>query len=192
MKIYFASDHAGFELKNKLVEFVRALGYEAEDLGAHEYNPDDDYPDFISRAAREVSRAPETSRAVVLGGSGQGEAIVANKFSGVRAVVFYGPAFVEGSAAAENLADKPTSVKIFAAKSAGEPNPTVSLGEQDKNIIKLSRAHNDANVLSLGARFVTEEEAKEAVKLWLETPFTGAQRHVRRIEKIKEIENVER
>lgn len=146
MKIYFASDHAGFELKNELLIFVKDAGYQTEDCGAFEYQADDDYPDFIKKATEAVSKDPENSRAIILGGSGQGEAIVANKFDKVRAIVFYG-------------------------------------GNLD--IIKLSREHNDANVLSIGSRFVFVNEAKEAVKLWLETPFSGEERHKRRINKIE-------
>lgn len=145
MKVYLATDHAGFELKEKLKVFLEELGYEVKDFGAFEYNPDDDYPDFISKAAEAVSKDPENSKAIVLGGSGQGEAIVANKFPGARAVVFYGGSF---------------------------------------DIIKLSREHNDANILSLGARFLSEEESREAVKLWLTTPFSNEERHKRRIDKI--------
>jgi ribose 5-phosphate isomerase B len=145
MKIFFASDHAGFEMKNSLIEFVKELGFEVEDCGAYELNPEDDYPEFVKRAAQKVSEDPENTKVIILGGSGQGEAIVANRFPNVRAVVFYGG---------------------------------------DKDIIKLSREHNDANVLSLGARFIKLEEAKEAVKLWLETPFSGEERHRRRISKI--------
>ncbi|HBQ50851.1 TPA: ribose-5-phosphate isomerase [Candidatus Daviesbacteria bacterium] len=147
--IYLASDHAGFELKEKVKIFLEKEGYEIEDCGAYELNPSDDYPDFISKAAEAVSKDPK-SKAIILGGSGQGEAIVANKFPNVRAVVFYGNA----------------------------------------EMIPLTREHNDANILSLGARFLTEEEAFEAVKLWLEAPFTEEERHVRRIEKIKKIEHV--
>ncbi|MDP3733312.1 MAG: RpiB/LacA/LacB family sugar-phosphate isomerase [Candidatus Daviesbacteria bacterium] len=145
--IYLASDHAGFELKEKVKEFLEKEGYEVEDCGAYELNPVDDYPDFISKAAEAVSKDPE-SKAIIFGGSGQGEAIVANKFSNVRAAVFYGNA----------------------------------------DMVSLTREHNDANILSLGARFLTEDEVFEAVKLWLETPFTEEERHVRRIEKIKKIE----
>ncbi len=145
MKIYFATDHAGFELKNILVEYVKTLGFDVEDCGAKSFDKEDDYPDFIKLAAKAVSSDPVNSKAIVLGGSGQGEAIVSNRFPGVRAVVYYG----------KNL-----------------------------EIIKLSREHNDANVLSLGARFLTDDEAKEAVKLWLDTPFSHEERHARRIYKI--------
>ncbi|TAK56966.1 RpiB/LacA/LacB family sugar-phosphate isomerase [Patescibacteria group bacterium] len=148
MKIIFATDHAGFELKNVLVEYVKTLGFEVEDCGAKFFDKEDDYPDFITLAAKAVSLDPTNPKAIVLGGSGQGEAIVSNRFSGVRAVVYYG----------KNL-----------------------------EIIKLSREHNDANILSLGARFLSSDEAKEAVKLWLETPFSYEERHLRRIQKIEQI-----
>lgn len=144
MKIYFASDHAGFELKEKLEEFIQHLGYEVEDLGPFTFNADDDYPDFIIPSAKKVAK-DKNSRGIILGGSGQGEAIAANRISGIRAVVLY---------------------------------------NYNEDIVKLSREHNDANVLSLGARFITEEEAKKAVKLWLETEFSGEERHKRRINKI--------
>ncbi len=147
--IYFATDHAGFELKNILLAYVRdTLGYSVEDCGPSEYDPDDDYPDFISIAASKISHSPE-DKAVILGGSGQGEAMVANRFSNVRATVFYGG---------------------------------------DTQIITLSREHNNANILSLGARFVSEDEAKKVVKLWLDTSFSGDQRHIRRIEKIEQVQ----
>jgi ribose 5-phosphate isomerase B len=147
-KILFATDHAGFELKNVLVEYVKTLGFDVEDMGAHTFDANDDYPDFIILAAKAVSADPTNSKAIVLGGSGQGEAIVSNRFPGVRAVVYY----------SKNL-----------------------------EIIKLSREHNDANILSLGARFLADDEAKEAVKLWLETPFSGEGRHTRRINQIDSI-----
>lgn len=146
MKIFFASDHAGFELKSKLIPFVESLGYEAVDKGGYEADSNDDYPDFVRLAGIEVSEEPTRNRAIVIGGSGQGEAIVANRFPNVRAVVYYG-------------------------------------GTLD--IVKLSREHNDANVLSLGARFMSEEEAKNAVELWLKTPFSEDERHARRIKKIE-------
>ncbi len=149
MKIYLAADHAGFQLKEKIKEFLTKEGYKVEDCGAYEMNPEDDYPDFISIAAKAVSSDPESS-GIILGGSGQGEAIVANKFNNVRAIVYYGP---------------------------------------PEEIINLSRVHNDANVLSLGARFLNETQALEAVNTWLGTSFEGEERHVRRISKISSIEN---
>ena len=155
MKVLFATDHAGFELKEKLVPFVKELGYEVEDKGASQYNEDDDYPDYIVKAAQEVSQNPDSVKAIILGGSGQGEAIVANRYPNVRAVVFNGQCEV--------------------------------LSEKVPNEIVISREHNDANVLSLGARFLGDEAAKNAVKTWLETKFSGEERHVRRIAKIAEI-----
>ena len=144
MIIYLATDHAGFNLKEKIKKFLTELGYETQDFGAFVYDEKDDYPDFVKLAAEAVAKDPENSRAIVLGGSGQGEAMVANRYKGVRAAV---------------------------------------LDKYDADIIKLSREHNNANVLSLGARFLKEEEALSAVKLWLETPFTGEERHKRRIAK---------
>lgn len=149
MKIYFASDHAGFEMKRALLEFVKTLGLEAEDLGPFELNDDDDYPLYIEKVGLEIFKDPVNCKGIILGGSGQGEAIVANRFPNVRAVVFYGG---------------------------------------DKEIIKASREHNDANVLSLGARFIEIEKAKEAVKLWLQTTFSGDKRHIRRLEEIDKME----
>lgn len=143
-KIYIGTDHAGFQMKEELVFFLRDKGYEVVDLGAHSFNESDDYPDIIAPVAMHVG-TEEDSLGIILGGSGQGEAIVANHFPGVRAVVYYG-------------------------------GPT--------EVVTLSREHNDANILSLGARFLDVGVAKEVVSLWLSTPFSGASRHVRRIEKI--------
>jgi ribose 5-phosphate isomerase B len=145
MKIYLASDHAGFKLKEILRKYLVESGYEVKDFGPFSYNETDDYPDFVRKAARAVANDPEQSRGIVLGGSGQGEAMAANRFNNVRAAVFYGG---------------------------------------PENIIKLSREHNNANILSLGARFLSEDEAKKVVKLWLETNFPGEERHIRRINKI--------
>ncbi|MBM3272082.1 RpiB/LacA/LacB family sugar-phosphate isomerase [Candidatus Kaiserbacteria bacterium] len=151
-KVYFATDHAGLELKNGLVAFVRdELGHEVIDCGAYESEPADDYPPLIVRAIRPLStdaRQNIPSKAIILGGSGQGEAMIANRFSFVRAAVYYG-------------------------------GPT--------EIISFSREHNDANVLSLGARFLSEDEAKTAVKQWLETPFSTEARHMRRIRQIEDL-----
>ena len=156
MTILFATDHAGFELKQVLMLFVRGLGFEVEDGGAYEYDAEDDYPDCIAPVARRVSAEPEHLRAIILGGSGQGEAMVANRFPQVRAVVFN-----------------------------GQYQPPD--GRRVPEEIVTAREHNDANVLSLGARFLSEAEAKEAVQLWLETPFSGDERHQRRIAKIDQL-----
>ena len=89
-KVYIGTDHAGFELKQKLVPFIKGLGYEVYDLGANRYEEGDDYPDFISPVAKAVALNPEHNIGIILGGSGQGEAIVANRYPNVRAIVFYG------------------------------------------------------------------------------------------------------
>jgi ribose 5-phosphate isomerase B len=158
MKIFIATDHAGFELKEKLVLFLHEMGHEVVDKGAFTLDDNDDYPDFIAEAAGEVSLANSPDvRGIVLGGSGQGEAIVANKFPHIRATVFNGQY---------------------------EPKD----GSEVPDEIFLMRSHNDSNILSLGARFISEEIAKRAVREWLDTPFSGEERHSRRIEKIEKIE----
>ncbi len=156
MKIFLGADHAGFELKSELIDFLKAEGQEVTDFGAFSLRQDDDYPDFIAPVAKAVS-ANDNSRGIIIGGSGEGEAICANRFSGVRAAVFYG---------------YPSSVANV-ADGSDKPDP-----------IKLSREHNDANILSLGAWYLTFEEAKEAVLNWLKTDFSGGERHIRRLEKI--------
>ncbi|MFQ5713980.1 MAG: ribose-5-phosphate isomerase [Candidatus Scalinduaceae bacterium] len=150
MKIYIGTDHAGFELKEELKKFLKGLGCEVEDKGAYEFNREDDYPDFIlpvvKAVAEDIARDLD-SRGIVIGGSGQGEAIVANKVKNIRAAVVY-----------------------------------------DEYSAKMSREHNDANIVSLGTRTLSADKAKKLVKLWLETPFSNEERHKRRIEKIKTIE----
>ncbi len=145
MIIFLGADHAGFELKGQLKTYLRELGFEVSDEGAFTYNADDDYPDFVSIVAKQVQSDPVNHRGIVIGGSGQGEAIVANRFAKIRAVVYYAPAL---------------------------------------EIIRLSRLHNNANILSLGARFIDIAEAKEAVKIWLATDFQREERHERRNQKI--------
>lgn len=159
MKIYIGSDHAGFELKEKLKEFLKEKKYTLEDKGVFELNPGDDYPDFVRTVARAVS-GDLVSFGIIIGGSGQGEAIVANRQKGVRAVVFYGPR--------APIADADVN-----GRKSDDPF----------EIVKLARMHNNANILSLGARFVTEEEAQKAVEIFLETEFEGG-RHQERLEKI--------
>jgi len=148
MKIYIGSDHAGYELKEKLRAYMQTLNIEVIDKGAFNLDHEDDYPDFIIPVAEAVVKDSE-SFGIIIGGSGEGEQISANKIDGIRAIEFYGG----------NL-----------------------------EIVKLGREHNDANILSLGARFITEDEAKNAILLFMNTPFTNDERHVRRINKINEEE----
>lgn len=159
MKIYFAADHAGFALKQALMEHVHAMGYEMEDMGAFTLDPEDDYPDFVTPCALRVA-ADKGSFGVIVGGSGQGEAMCANRIKGVRAAVYYGPMRVAESLDIEG-----------------------GHSEDGFDLVRLARHHNDANILSIGARFVSGQEALEAVRLFLETPFSTAPRHARRIDK---------
>ena len=163
MKIYIGSDHVGYELKEKLKKYLSELnlGYEVEDNGAFKFDKADDYPDFIRPTAEAVANNVE-SKGIIIGGTGQGEAIVANKVKGVRAVVFYGPK----EAVTEVDANGRVSSDTF-------------------EVIKLAREHNNANILSLGLRFMTEDEAKFACELFLATKFPGDERHIRRINKIE-------
>lgn len=154
-KIYIGADHAGFELKQELIKFLEKKEFEVIDHGAFEYEEDDDYPDFVLPVARDVAIDKE-SVGIIIGGSGQGEAIVANRVRGIRAVVFN-----------------------------GQYEPVD--GREVPQEIVFSREHNDSNILSLGARFLNEEEAKEAVELWLETEFSGEPRHARRLQKIDQM-----
>ncbi|MFZ1987888.1 MAG: RpiB/LacA/LacB family sugar-phosphate isomerase [Minisyncoccia bacterium] len=142
--IYLASDHAGFALKEALKQYLSGLGYHMEDMGALVLDPEDDYPDFVRLAAHRVA-TDEDSRGIILGKSGQGEAMAANRIKGARAAVYYG-------------------------------------GNED--IPRLAREHNNANILSLGAGFLSEEEAKRAVDIFLATEFSGESRHLRRIAKL--------
>ena len=139
MNIYIGADHAGFKLK----EFLRDLGYDVEDTGAYKFDENDDYPDFIILVAKAVAKNPEHNNGIVIGGSGQGEAMAANRIKGVRAALIY-----------------------------------------DKYSAKMSREHNNANIISLGARVLSARKAKKLVKLWLDTPFSNGERHIRRIKKI--------
>ena len=143
MNIHLATDHAGLELKNAIKDYLIEKGHEVTDHGAHEYDAQDDYPDFIFPCARAVAANPE-NRGIILGGSGQGEAMAANRIKGVRAAVYYG---------------------------------------EEREIARLSREHNNANVLSLGARFISEQEIYDVIETWLDEPFEGG-RHQRRIDKL--------
>lgn len=161
MRVYLASDHAGFELKNDLLAFVRGLGHEVEDCGALTNNSSDDYPEIIAGAARKLSKDVSDggdSRAIVIGASGQGEAMVANRFKGVRCALYY-----------------------------GESGKQVDLSGKNLDMLSSTREHNNANALSLGARFISASEAEQAVKRWLETGFSGEERHLRRIKQIEDL-----
>ena len=143
MIIHLATDHAGLELKDKIKQHLTESGHDVIDHGAYEYDALDDYPDFIFPCAKAVAKDSK-SRGIILGGSGQGEAMAANRIKGVRAAVFYnGP----------------------------------------KEIIELSRQHNNANILSLGARFMSEEEIYRIIEIWFNTDFEEG-RHQRRIDKL--------
>ena len=162
MKIYIASDHAGFTLKQTLIPFIQNLDfrYEVVDLGPEKLNLDDDYPDTVLPVA-EAIKNDNTAIGIIIGGSGEGEAMVANRISGVRAAVFYG----------EQI---PLQYVDMTLKESKDPY----------EIVKLARSHNNANILSIGARFVGGAEAKMATKLFMETEFSGDDRHLRRINKI--------
>lgn len=165
MKVYLATDHTGFELKEKVKEFLEKEGYEVEDCGAYEFDKNDDYPDFISKAAEAVSKDLDNSRGIIFGGSGQAEMMVANKFKGIRCALFY-------------AAVAPVRAADITGRMSSDPY----------EMIRLTREHNNANMLSIGVRFVTDEQALKVAKLWLDEAFPGHERHVRRIEKIKNIE----
>ena len=140
--IVLATDHAGFELKEHVKKFLLEKGFEIKDFGALEYDALDDYPDYIIPASKFISENKLIG--IIFGGSGQGEAIAANRIKGIRAVVFYN-------------------------------------GPDD--IIKLSRMHNNANILSIGARFVDNQRAEEIINLWISTTFEEG-RHQKRISKL--------
>jgi|TARA_B100002052_G_C15604340_1_gene472386 ribose 5-phosphate isomerase B len=140
--IVLATDHAGFELKEHVKKFLSEKGFEIKDFGAVEYDALDDYPDFIIPAAKFISEHKLIG--IIFGGSGQGEAMAANRIKGIRAAVFY---------------DGPD------------------------DIIELSKLHNDANILSIGARFVSKQKSEEIINLWLSTDFEKG-RHQKRIDKL--------
>jgi ribose 5-phosphate isomerase B len=150
MKIYLATDHAGFSLKEEVKKRLEEDGKEVYDCGALTLEEGDDYPSYMAIASENVQKDAmhEPSMAIIFGGSGQGEAIVANRFRHVRAIVYAGG----------NL-----------------------------ELIKLGREHNDANVLSIGARFVSFTEAMQAIELFLGTPFSHEERHADRIIQIDEV-----
>jgi ribose 5-phosphate isomerase B len=146
--IHLATDHAGFDHKEAVKSWLLTKSYQVVDHGAQVVDAGDDFPDFISLAAAAVSQAPESTCAIIFGGSGNGEAMMANRFLNVRAAVYYG----------------------------GDPT-----------IVELSREHNDANVLSIGARFVSIEDTKEVISTWLQTTVLPEEKRTRRNKKIEAI-----
>lgn len=160
MKIALSTDHAGLELLKRINQLLISKGHECIDFGPQELNPADDYPDFITPAAQAVSSG-QCEVGIILGGSGQGEAIAANRVPGVRCALYYGPA---------------TAVEAIDASG------TTSTDQFD--ILRLSRQHNHANVLSLAARFLNWEDMQKALTIWLETPYSDEERHVRRVKKL--------
>ncbi len=155
-KLYLATDHAGFIVKEKVKKYIGekyADKYEIIDMGAFIYEALDDYTDFISLAAEKVSENPDIDKAIIFGGSGEGEAILANKYKGVRATTCYG-------------------------------------GEYAEDIARLGREHNNTNILSIGGFFVKENNLYKIIDIWIDTKYTEEERHERRINKIKDIENI--
>jgi len=142
VRVYLGSDHAGFELKTSLIEWLTQAGHDPVDCGPSSYQPDDDYPVYVMRAASKAVADPG-SLGIVIGGSGNGEQIASNKIRGVRAAL------------------------AWSAETA-----------------RLARQHNDANVLSLGAREYSIEDALGFAKVFVETPFSQEPRHRRRLEMI--------
>lgn len=160
MKVAVTTDHAGYEALKELKTYLGELGHEVVDHGPESFDAEDDYPDFMFPAAQAVANG-ECEAAIILGGSGQGEAMAANRVKGVRAAVFYAPAVAAKAIDAEG-----------------------TMSDDPYEIVKLSREHNDANILSLSGRFLTLEQMKTAIKIWLDTPFSNAERHTRRIKKL--------
>jgi ribose 5-phosphate isomerase B len=146
VRVYLGSDHAGLELKTALIGWLREAGHEPVDCGPASYDPEDDYPGYVMRAAQGVVGDPG-SLGIVIGGSGNGEQIASNKIPGVRAALAW-----------------------------------------TTETAQLARQHNDANVLSLGARMYPLEDALGFAKVFVETPFSGEARHARRLAEIADYE----
>jgi ribose 5-phosphate isomerase B len=160
LKIALSTDHAGIEQLGEISVYLEQLGHKCFNFGPKTYKKDDDYPDYIRPAAQAVA-AGEYERGIIMGGSGQGEAMVANRVPGVRCAVYYGPAVARSLVDADGHTSK---------------NPL--------EIVVLSRQHNNANMLSLGARFLSLNDMKDVISLWLNTDFSNDERHQRRINKI--------
>ncbi len=160
MKIALTTDHAGFEQLKNLQFVLEEQGHDCVNFGPREFQGSDDYPDYIFPAAKAIAGG-ECEMGIIMGGSGQGEAMAANRIKGVRCAVYYGPARAQEALDAEGHTAK-----------------------DDYEILRLTRQHNNANVLSIGERFLSQPDIEQVVTLWLNTPFSGIERHERRIKKL--------
>lgn len=163
MKIALSTDHAGFEALRQLESFLTKQGHECVNFGPKVFDETDDYPDFIMPAAQAVGRG-ECEMGIIMGSSGQGEAMTANRVKQVRCALYYGP-----------------------VKASGAMDVEGTMAQDDYEILRLSKQHNNANMLSLAARFLSQKDIEQAVTIWLKTPFEGVERHARRIKKIDEL-----
>ncbi len=160
MRIAVSTDHAGFEALKHLKTWLESEGHVCQDFGPQAFDPADDYPAFIFPAAEAVAKG-ECEVGIIMGGSGQGEAMAANRIKGVRCTLFYAPAKAKAAIDAEgNTSDDPYE------------------------ILRLSRQHNHANMLSLSGRFLSLDEMKQAIQVWIQTPYDEAERHSRRVRKL--------
>ena len=163
MKIALSTDHTGLAyggVYSEIKRHIESLGHECIDFGPRSLDMTDDYPDFMFPAARAVA-TQECQAGIILGGSGQGEAMAANRLKGVRCTVFYGQATAKNSVDAEG-----------------------HVSRDPYEILRLSRQHNHANMLSLASRFLDLEEIRTAISIWLETPYSNNERHIRRVRKL--------
>lgn len=163
MKIALSTDHAGYEALKQLKQFLESKGHMCVDFGPKAFDPDDDYPDFIFPAAQAVASG-DCDCGIIFGGSGQGEAMAANRVKGVRCTVFYGPA-----------------VPLNPVDSDG------TMSDDPYEILKLSRGHNHANMLSLAGRFLSAEQVTHAAEVWLNASYSDVPRHERRVSKLDDI-----
>ncbi len=147
MKIHIATDHAGLKIKDLISNHLKQFGHEIIDHGAHQYEAEDDYPDYIIPGAEAVADNPD-SLGIVIGGSGNGEQIAANKVKGIRAALVW-----------------------------------------SEDTARLARQHNNANIISIGARMHSQEEVLKLIEIFVNEPFSEAPRHMRRIGKISDYEN---
>jgi ribose 5-phosphate isomerase B len=160
VKIALSTDHAGYERLKKLKEGLELAGYACHDFGPAQFNVDDDYPDYIKPAC-EAILAGGCQLGIIFGGSGQGEAMAANRFNGIRCTVWYGP-----------------SVPIEAVNAEG------IISSDPYEILKLSKEHNDANMLSIAGRFVNDDDTLKVAIKWLNETYKNVERHQRRINKL--------